>query len=148
MSPVTVVVDQVFLQRSAQVSFIRHDDSVKTLSTDRSDHTFCIRVLPRRSRSRHDIVDPEGRYSSFNSISIFGVAVSDHILRCRIKRKRLSELLRDPLRGWVCGNIEMDHAPTCVFDDDEDVEHIKSMVAFVNILRTSNSRLDLFERTN
>ena len=84
MRPVTVIVDQAFFQHAAQVSSIQHNDSVKALTTDGSDHTFCIRVLPRRRRGRHDIVDPEGRYSSFNNISI----LNDVFIHCVLDGRR------------------------------------------------------------
>ena len=47
VGPMLMVVDQVFLQRSAQVPFVQDNKSVKTFTTDGSDHAFCISVFPR-----------------------------------------------------------------------------------------------------
>jgi hypothetical protein len=63
------------LANSTQVSFVQYDDPVKTFTTDRSDDTFHISVLPRRCRSRFDISAPKCGNSPFHGIFIFGIAV-------------------------------------------------------------------------
>lgn len=120
-----VVADQVFLQNSPQMPFVQDDKSVKAFTTEGSDHAFCISVFPRRSRGRYNILDPKCGNSPFYGKLLFRIAVSNQILTRRLKRKRFSKSLHFPLGGWVRGNIGMDHTPTCMVDDDKDIQHVE-----------------------
>ena len=53
-----VVVGDIRSQQPLQGSLIEHDDVIEALAADRSDHAFDIRILPRASRSRLDVLDP------------------------------------------------------------------------------------------
>jgi hypothetical protein len=56
VSPMLVVVDQVFLQNSPQTPFVQDNKSIKAFTTERSDHAFCISVFPRL-RFTHTYLD-------------------------------------------------------------------------------------------
>jgi len=53
------------------------------------------------------------------------IAVADHVPRSFIERKGLDDLLSCPLRGGIGGDIEVNHLPAIVPENDEAVEHTK-----------------------
>jgi hypothetical protein len=53
-----VIVVQIRSENSPQVPFAEHDEVIKALSPDRSDHPFSVGILPWRARCRDDFVDP------------------------------------------------------------------------------------------
>src|SRR5215467_11380977 len=69
------VVLEIASQNPPQRRFVPHNDVIQALAANRSDQTFHIWILPRRSRSRDHLFDPhalrEGNNcSSENRISI------------------------------------------------------------------------------
>ncbi len=47
-----MVVREVGSKDPSQMSFVDHDDVIQTLTTDRTDQAFHVRILPRRARCR------------------------------------------------------------------------------------------------
>jgi hypothetical protein len=63
--PMLVIIVQVFFQHPAQVPFVQDYNLIKAFPTDGPDHTFYVRILPRRRWRRDDIVDPQCSNSPF-----------------------------------------------------------------------------------
>jgi hypothetical protein len=100
-----VVVGTIFLQQMAKVTFAEHHDVVETLASDRSDQPFNVTVLPRRARRDRSVSNAHGPQSTGDRSAIRRVTVSDEIARSFVPRKCLSDLLGNPLGGWMCGDI-------------------------------------------
>jgi len=50
MRPTSMVVPAVEREDASQMRLIEHDYMIQTLSTDRADHAFRVRILPRTRR--------------------------------------------------------------------------------------------------
>src|SRR5690348_2364385 len=96
----------------AKVTFAEHHDVVETLASDRSDQPFNVTVLPRRSRRDRSVSNAHGPQSTGDRSAIRRVTVSDEIARSFVPRKCLSDLLGNPLGGWICGDIGPNQRPT------------------------------------
>ena len=71
------------------------------------------------------MLHPQARHAPLKARAIRGIAISEEVLRGRIPRKGLDELLGRPLGGRVCGHVEMNHFPPCVRKDDQHEEHLE-----------------------
>jgi len=71
------------------------------------------------------LLHPQARHAPLKARTIRGIAISEEVLRGRIPRKGLDELLGRPLGGRVCGHVEMNHFPPCVRKDDQHEEHLE-----------------------
>src|SRR6266852_9522242 len=116
-----LVVMKTASQSPPQRRLVPHNDVIQALAANRSDQSFYIWILPRRSRRRDHFFDPhalrEGnQFSSENRISI-----PDQILR-RFPWKRFSNLLRRPLFARMIRHTAVHH--TAVMRQDyEDTGH-------------------------
>src|SRR5438445_13671418 len=70
MSARPLVVFEIQLQDTTQPRFIQDDDVVQALAANRPDHALDIGSLPRRSRSREDLANPEPPCSSLEFRSV------------------------------------------------------------------------------
>ena len=59
MSPVIVVVTDVFIHQSVQMAFVEYDDIIEQISPAVSDPAFCYAVLPRASEAAPLWLDAE-----------------------------------------------------------------------------------------
>ena len=113
-----VVVRQVPSQDARQSGFIDDDHMIETLASDRTDEPFRIRVLPRGTRGRADLLDTHARRRG-RDCGERVVAIVKEIARSCVFRKRLAELLRRPSRGRMRGDADMHDAATPMGQDDQ-----------------------------
>ena len=104
---------------------IENDDMSQTISADGTDHTFNKWILPRRSRSRDNILDTQTLDPPLDDLTIDVISISQQITWGRIKRKGLHELLICPLRSGMLSYIEVHNVMTVMTEDDEYVENTK-----------------------
>jgi len=57
MSTAAMIVIHVLAKNSPEVPFIDNDHMVQAFPSDRADHTFDIRALPRRTWRYQDLLD-------------------------------------------------------------------------------------------
>ena len=71
------------------------------------------------------MVDAQARGTPLKARTIHGITVPEQVLRGRVPRKGLDELLRRPLGGRMLGRVEVDHLPSRVREDDQPEEHFE-----------------------
>ncbi len=92
---------------------------IQALPAKRTDDPFRVRVLPRRPRRRHDLLDAEDLGRTLEALPIDLVPVPHQEPRRRLLRKRLDKLPRSPLRGGVRRGVEVHHPSTVMRQNDE-----------------------------
>lgn len=58
-----------------------------------------------------------------NLLTKDGIPITNEILRHRIVRKCVNKLLADQFGGWMCGCVEVEHFPSIMSQNKEDVEN-------------------------
>ena len=96
-----------------------NDHVVQTLSTNRSDDSLGIGILPGRLRRGRDLLDTQCPRLSVKRFPVNRVSVSDQVLRHLIDPARLKELAcRPDRRGMLCG-MEVQYSPPIVAHDNQ-----------------------------
>ena len=72
-----MVIVKVIGQDPLQVHFSENDHVVKALAPDRSDHSFAVRILPRRTGCNDDFVNPSVLDAVSEVVSVEAIPVSD-----------------------------------------------------------------------
>src|ERR1700694_4510169 len=101
-----VVVVRVRSQQMAKMPLAEHDNVVKTFPPDRTDRSFAISVLPRRSRRGWPIPNAHRPKAADEDVTVDGVAVTNDVSRCSFQNIGLGELARNPFGGWVRSHSE------------------------------------------
>ncbi len=91
-----VVVVEVVLKNCLQVSFVDDDNLVQIFPADCPDQSFDVRILPRRVRGGRTFFDTAGSYAPGKLGPVEAIAVAQHVLWRRHKRKRVDDLLPGP----------------------------------------------------
>ena len=70
-----VIIGEVVRQNPFEMPVIEHNHVIETVSTNRSDESFGVRILPRRSYGRSDFFDAKlfhsfGEFFSVDSIVV------------------------------------------------------------------------------
>jgi len=99
------------------VSGIHHDDMVQTFPPNGVDDAFCVGVLPKRTIGRKDFLDAKCLCVSAKLSSVYGVPVTDKVLRLFIHAAGLDKLLCSPGSGWMVGYIKMHNSPSVVAEN-------------------------------
>ena len=123
MCPGAVVIVKVIGQDPLQVHFAENDHVVKALAPDQSDHSFAVRILPRRTGCNDDFVDSHVLDAVSEVVSVEAIPVSDQIPWGLVKWKCLDHLLSCPSGRGIGRDIKMDHAATIVAKDNKTVEY-------------------------
>src|ERR1700745_3297594 len=108
----SVIVIQIRTKDTTEGGFVEHEHMVEALAPNRTNDTLNIRPLPGGSRGGKDFLDSHVGYLSAEVTAVDGIAVAQQVARKLIKGERFSQLLSGPLRGWVCGHIEVENATT------------------------------------
>jgi hypothetical protein len=96
---------------------------IETLSADRTDQTFDVRVLPRTPGSGQDVVDLHRLETGPKGLAVDPVSVSQQESGRRVPGERVADLLRGPRGRRMFRDIDM-HDPTAVVtQDEEDEQH-------------------------
>src|SRR5260370_19687984 len=117
------------MQVRIQTGLVENDHVVDALAPNRTDHSFDVGPLPRRTRRREHFFDAQmpdllGEIGSEDAIPI-AQQISRHLL----KREGLLQLLSGPLGSRMRGDIEMHDPPAVVSQYQEYVQHLKEWSA-------------------
>jgi len=82
-------------------------------------------VLPWTLERGLDRLHPEGSHGSSNLHSVLPVPVEDQKPRNRAKRKRLPQLLHNPLARRMLADVAVQDAPPVMSDHEKTVQHAK-----------------------
>src|SRR5260221_11445110 len=92
---------------------------IQALAPKRSNQTFSVRILPRRSRRDRAVTKPHRPASFWECPPIGAVIVTHQIGRRRAPRERLHDLLRQPVRRRVPGHREPKQLSSTVAHDEK-----------------------------
>ncbi len=76
MRSTPMMVQAVACEDAPQMRRVHHDHMVETLSSDRSDQAFGVRILPRTRRRRDDFSNAHARQSPLKDLAVDAVAIS------------------------------------------------------------------------
>ena len=102
------------------MSLVKKDHVIETLAANATNHPFDVRILPRRSRRRPNLVDAEAFDAPDEVRTIDAIAVPQQIARRGFPWKGVDDLLRRPLSKRVVGDVEVNDTAAIVTKDDED----------------------------
>src|ERR1044071_6555417 len=95
---------------------------VQALASDASDQALHVAILPRAFRCDLYLFNPHPFNSRSEMLAVDPVAISNHVPRRAVIRKRLDNLLCSPYCRGMLGDIEMEHASASMGEDNKHVE--------------------------
>src|SRR5262249_9805813 len=107
-----VVICEVCLQRTLEVTLVQDDHVIKVLAADTSNQSFHVGILPRRPWCNHDLFDADVPDALTEHRPIDTIAIAAQIPRSLIPGDGFHDLLRGPLGCGMLGHIEMHDAPS------------------------------------
>src|SRR5258708_7888934 len=107
-----VVIAGIRLEGAAQGDFTHDHNVVEALAPDRSDEPFNMAILPRRAWRGRVVPDPHGLQAATDDCPVRPVAIPKEIARSLIPGECLGDLARDPVRGWVRGDVDCSRMDT------------------------------------
>ena len=123
--PGSMVVVDVGRENTPQVPLVEDDCIVQTVSADRADDALDVRILPRGSRCRDDLLKTHNPDALTESVTIRSVPVPQEVARRGVPRKGFSYLVGKPNLCRMSGNPEMGDPSAVVPEDDHHVQHLK-----------------------
>jgi len=119
MCPRSFVVLHVPSQDASQAGGIEDDDVIETLPSNRSDESFDVPVLPRRSRRRQHFGDRHRRRGCTDARER-ETPIADQVARRVVPWESFAELLRRPGCGRMRRRRDVHHPPAVVGEHDQD----------------------------
>lgn len=107
MSSSLIVIIDVALKYSPEVTFTQYDHMVETLSAGGTDYPLRIRILPRRSRRGQNLLDIECCDLASECLTIDRISIPNEESRGIIRPIRLQELSGSPFCRRVLCNVEV-----------------------------------------
>jgi hypothetical protein len=107
-------------QLSKAISKARSAGLAGPAAAERPDEALRVRVLPRRSASDDDLLEPEMLAASLERLAVNSIAVPNRVASVRRPRQRFDHLLRRPSGRRMIGNTNVKHAPPGEAEDNED----------------------------
>ena len=121
MYPDTIVIVGVGATRAAQMCLPDNDRMIQTSSSNRSDRSFDIGVLPGRAWCLRSIPDARGPDASPADLSVDAIAIANKVFGRRVPRNGLEDLAGGPLRGRIGGDSDMNRlAPFMAYDEQPE----------------------------
>jgi len=103
--------------------FTHGNNLVQEISSAAFDPTLGHAVLPRTSKGGPYGAHLQGSNGRRDFHPVLCIPIEDQKPGCRLKRKRLPQLLDNPLARRMPCDVEVQNAPTIMTDDKETVEH-------------------------
>ena len=106
-------------KHSPEVTFAQYDHVIETLSADRTNHSFGIRVLPRRARCSENLQDFECCDLAPECLAINRVSITDEKTRGIVSPTCLKELSGCPHSRRMLCDVDVQDSPTIMTQDDQ-----------------------------
>ncbi len=106
----------------AHVSCAEDDDMIKTLPSDRSDQSFSMSILPRRSQRSWPVTNAHRTKTPFEILAVDAVAITDEVFRCGFPAAGLGQLARDPFGGRGRCHSQPHNPATAVSENQQSIE--------------------------
>ena len=125
MRPTTLVVFEVALQNSTQPGLMEDNDVIQALSSNRSDQSLEIGMLPRTLGRSQDFLNahPFRHLAEFQPVR--SVAIAQQILQRMVPRKCFQKLSGGPLCGGVSGRRKMHQTSTVMAENHERKQELE-----------------------
>ena len=91
------------------MSGAKYHDMVQALAPDGANDAFCVWILPRRAIGGKNFLNAECLGLSAKVLSIYGITVTDKILRLFIHAAGLDQLLCGPGGARMIGYVDMQY---------------------------------------
>ena len=122
MSPVPVVVADVFVHEAFHVPLIENDHMIEQVTTAVADPALGHGILSRAAVAGPLGLNAKALYD-INDFSIeIAATVKDQVARSGVVREGLTQLLHNPGAGRMLGHIEVQDAPPVMGNDKEAIE--------------------------
>jgi hypothetical protein len=99
---------------------VENDHVIQTLSADRADQAFDVRILPGTRRGGDDFSDAHARESPPEDVAVDVVAISMQPAGRGVVRECVDHLLSGPYGCRMLRDIEMHDAPAVMRQHDQD----------------------------
>src|SRR5690348_9437613 len=96
------------------MALVEHHNVIQALPADRTDDSFGVGVLPWRAWRSYHLCNSHGLDALGKFLAIRSVAVAYQKSRRGIPRECLRHLAREPRRGWIARDVEVDDLPAVV----------------------------------
>ena len=123
MRSVVVVIVEVFGHEAFQVPLIEHNDMIEQFAAATADETFRNTILPRAFEGGAHRLQPDGPDGFPHLGAEDCVAVVDQVFLSCIVRKCFAQLLRNPLAAGMPRDVEVQHTPPVMGNDEETVKN-------------------------
>ena len=100
---------------------VEDNDMIEAITSDRADEPLRISILPRRALRDRPIPDAHGPHAPNESGAVDAIPITDDVSRRILPAKRLSELLRNPFGGRMCGYSQPQKLPATMQQDHKPV---------------------------
>jgi len=122
---IVIVIAGILAKKSSQMAFIQWDDVVQHLSTATSNPPLAIPFC-QGARMLRPLRLETGCHEQANYVNIeFRVMVEDDVAVWIYLRKRLPQLLDNPFRCGMSGNVAAQNLAAAMFDDKEAVQQFE-----------------------
>jgi len=103
----------------------KDDHVIQALSSDRSDQSLDVPVLPRRPGCHRSVSNTHGSEASPEDLSVGTIAVANEVSGRRFPTEGLRDLAGDPIRRRTGGDSDVNQPTPVVAQDDEAEQQFK-----------------------
>ena len=115
-----MVIVQVIFHDPVEMFFIKNDNPVKAFPPYRADHSFAIRILPRRSWGGSNFIHSHDFDHVLKRFAIDVIPIAEEEARlAAVTGKRLDDLPLCPLGRWIWCDVEVGDTPSIMANDYE-----------------------------
>ena len=118
-----MIVANVVGKKALQVALIDRDDVIQQVAPTTFNPPLRDPVLPRTPERGSNRPDSHRANRDRNPQAIFGISIKDQEPGSRFVGEGFAQLLNNPTARGMSRDIEVQHAPTMVADDEKAVEH-------------------------
>ena len=111
MSPVFVVIIDVFVHEAFEMAFVQNDHVIEQIPAAGTNEAFRHSVLPGASEAGSLGLNAKALSGVDHFLIEVCTEIKDQISRCRIVRKCLAELLNDACACRMPGHFELQNTP-------------------------------------
>jgi hypothetical protein len=123
MRAIAMVIRNVLIHEMPQMRFIDGDHMIEQIPATVANPAFSDAILPRTAKACALGLDTEALCSVDHRLVEIRATIEDQIPRSGIVRKRLANLLNNPITGRMLRYVEVQNPPPVVRDNEEAVQH-------------------------
>ena len=99
---------------------------IQAISPDAANHVLHKCILPRTSRGSEHLFDPHAFNPPLELAPVDRISLPQEILRRRVPRESLNDLLTGPLGSRMLRDIEVHYPATMVCENHQDEQYLES----------------------